>query len=122
MSLRQTTALLHSNQNAPKPSVKNEVHFCGPVSVYRSKAAQLEWFATFDSILKNSVGKFELPSRMLVQLGEQNLQPIDALQASIRTDKEFYAGPLIVCGAPADNIELQLTREQVFLSDGNSLR
>jgi Histidine-specific methyltransferase, SAM-dependent len=53
-----------------------------------------------------------------VQLGEQNLQPIEALQAAIQTDKEFYAGPLIVYGAPADNIELQLTREEVFLSDG----
>jgi hypothetical protein len=65
MSLRQTTALLHSNQNAPKPSIKNEVYFCGPVPVYRSRAAQLDWFATFDNILKNSVGNFELPPRML---------------------------------------------------------
>ena len=54
-----------------------------------------------------------------VQLGEQNVQPTEALQAALQKDKEFCAGPFIVCGVPADHIDLELTKEEVFLSDGS---
>jgi len=289
MSLQQSKAPLLSDEIPPKFSAENEVHFYGSVPVYRSIYAQRDWFATFENILKNSVGNFELPSRMLydgpgmaqqwirdagqrtqhieaqdafqqfvawrladilriwqpstticlvalgvgdskklryllnrifysrphqtvqlipydisfdmiadslaecerdgladviaqangqilginddfsrltdyrqllapaharffcllgntlgnereerdvlepiyscmsgedrllleVQLGEQNVQPTEALQAALQKDKEFCAGPFIVCGVPADHIDLELTKEEVFLSDGS---
>jgi len=54
-----------------------------------------------------------------VQLVEENPPPTESVQAAIQNDKEFLAGPFVVCGVPTNDIDLELTKQEAFLSDGS---
>jgi hypothetical protein len=54
-----------------------------------------------------------------VQLAEEDMQPTEAIRLAIQQDKEFYAGPFLICGASPKAIDLELTKEEALLSDGS---